>query len=67
MDRILEIGEIGVLRDIPTELTQLQSANTVLKSQLRRQTNISNVLKVCLFVAIVYIAIKAPPYKHKDE
>ena len=67
MDRLLEIGEIGILRDIPTELTQLQSANKVLKSQLHRQTNISNVLKVCLFAAIIYIAIKAPPFKHKDE
>ena len=67
MDRLLEIGEIGILRDIPAELTQLQSANKVLKFQLSRQTNIANILKVCLFAAIVYIAIKAPPFKQKDE
>ena len=61
MDNLFEIGDLGVLRDIPAELTQLQSANNVLRTQLHRQINISNVLKVCLIATIVIIVIKATP------
>ena len=34
MDRLLEIGEIGILRDIPEELTQLELQNQALKKQV---------------------------------
>lgn len=67
MENLFEIGDLGIVRDIPAELTQLQSANKVLRTQLHRQTNISSVLKVCLIAAIVYIVIKAPPFRQKDE
>ena len=67
MDNLFEIGDLGIVRDIPLELTQLQSANKVLKTQLHRQSNILTGLKVCLIATIVYIVIKAPPFKQKDE
>ncbi len=67
MDNFFEIGDLGIVRDIPAELTQLETANKALRAKLHRQTNILSVLKVCLIAVIVYIVIKAPSYKQKDE
>jgi hypothetical protein len=67
MDNLFEIGDLGIVRDIPAELAQLESANKVLRTKLQRQTKISNILKFCLIGMIIYVVVKAPPFKQKDK
>jgi len=67
MDNFFEIGDLGIVRDIPLELTQLQSTNKILRTQLQRQISISNILKVCLIATIIYVVVKASPFKQKEE
>ena len=67
MDNLFEIGELGIVRDIPAELTQLKSSNNVLRAQLQRQTNICGILKLCLIGAVIYIIVKYSLSKPKEK
>jgi len=53
MDRLLEIGEIGIIRDIPEELTQLEQQNHALKKQVGGY-KFYTVLLVVVIVGIVW-------------
>lgn len=55
MDRLLEIGEIGIMRDIPAELTKLTDDNQILKAKNSKQKTAIGILVVVLFGAGIYI------------
>ena len=61
MDNFFEIGDLGIVRDIPAELAQLETANSALRSGLKKQKNITGILIVCLVGLVIYLAIKIPP------
>ena len=67
MDNFFEIGDLGIVRDIPLELTQLETANSALRSGLKKQKNITGILIVCLVGLVIYIAIKNPPGTQEDK
>ena len=52
MNKILEIGEIGVLRDIPFELTLLTNENKLLKQGVGKLKFEKQIL-ICSIVALV--------------
>jgi hypothetical protein len=65
MKKLLEIGEIGLLRDIPSELTIMTNENNLLKqnnSKLRFEKRILIFSMVALVLYIIWSGIKK-----KDE
>jgi hypothetical protein len=67
MDRLFEIGELGIVRDIPAELTNLETVNQSLRIELHKYKNMANFLGFCLAGAIIYIIIKRKPETSNDE
>ena len=55
MDRLLEIGEIGILRDIPAELTKLIDDNQLLKVKNSTQKTAIIILVAVIIGAVIYI------------
>jgi hypothetical protein len=55
MDKLLEIGEIGLLRDIPSDLTFLTKENNLLK-QSNSKLKFEKQILVCGIIALmIYI------------
>jgi hypothetical protein len=66
MDKLLEIGEIGLLRDIPAELTFMTNENYFLKKsndKLKFEKTILICGVIFLIVAIVWIELE----KNEEE
>ena len=57
MDKLFEIGELGVIRDIPAELTQLETANRSLTIALRKNKDLVVFLGICMAGLVIYIVI----------
>ncbi len=55
MDRLLEIGEIGILRDIPAEITKLTGDNQLLKAKNSTQKTAIIILVAVIIGAVIYI------------
>lgn len=58
MDRLLEIGEIGIMRDIPAELTKLTDNNQMLKAKNSKQKTTIIILVAVIIGAVIYIQKK---------
>lgn len=67
MNKMFEIGELGIVRDIPAEITQLESANNALRSELQNQKTISGILFACLVGAVIYIVLKTSSNNKVEE
>ncbi len=67
MDNLLEVGDVGILRDIPSEFLQLQSENHGLRNELQKEKNLSGILKLCLAGLIIYIVIKSQNLRKEEE
>jgi hypothetical protein len=55
MDKLLEIGEIGLLRDIPSELTFLTNNNNLLKQRNCKLKFEKRILIFSVVVLVIYI------------
>ncbi len=55
MDRLLEIGDIGIIRDIPAELTKLTDDNQMLKAKNRKQKIAIIILVAIIIGAVIHI------------
>ena len=67
MDRLFEIGELGVVPDIPAKLTNLESVCRSLRVELQKYKNLAGFLGLCLGGVIIYILIKTRPETSNDE
>jgi hypothetical protein len=56
MDKLLEIGEIGLLRDIPSEITFMTNENKLLKQSIGK-LNFEKRILICSIVALVLYII----------
>ena len=68
MDKLLEIGEIGPLHDIPSELTFLIKENKVLRlstDKLKFQKRVLVISIILLVCVIIWVEIK--PRKEKKD
>ena len=66
MDKLLEIGEIGLLRDIPSELTFMTNENKLLRQNLN-MVKIQNGILVCSVVVLVLFIIWTEIKKSDEE
>ena len=55
MDRLLEIGEIGLIRDIPSELTCMTSEINLLKQNNNKLKFEKRILIFSMVVLVLYI------------
>jgi hypothetical protein len=55
MDKLLEIGEIGLLRDIPSDLTFLANENKLHKQSIGKLKFEKRILICGVVVLIIYI------------
>lgn len=55
MDKLLEIGEIGLLRDIPSDLTFLTNENKLLKQNIGKLKFEKRILVCGIVVLVIYI------------
>lgn len=55
MDRLLEIGDIGLKMNIPAELTKLTNDNQMLKAKNSTQKTAIIILVAVLIGAVIYI------------
>ena len=55
MDKLLEIGEIGLVRDIPSDLTFLTNENKLLKQSIGKLKFVKGILVCSIVVLVVYI------------
>lgn len=58
MDKLLEIGEIGLIRDIPAEIGLLANENNVLKARCASQKSELRFLYIVIAGILIYILIK---------
>lgn len=65
MDKLLEIGEIGLLRDVPSELFSLTNDNKLLRQNIDKVKFEKGILVSCLVVLILYIIWRE--IKTRDE
>jgi hypothetical protein len=65
MDKLFEIGEIGPLRDIPSELTFLTNENGILK-QRNSKLKFEKQILICSIVLLVIYIIWSE-IKDRDE
>jgi hypothetical protein len=65
MDRLLEIGEIGLLRDVPSELTIMTKENNLLK-QSNGKLKFEKQILICSLVALVLYIIWCE-FRKRDE
>ena len=66
MDKLLEIGEIGLLRDIPSDLTFLTNDNTLLK-HTNNKLKIEKRLLLCGIVVLVLYFIWSEIKKSEEK
>jgi len=55
MEKLLEIGEIGLLRDIPSEMTFLTNENKLLKQSIGKVKFEKRILICGIVVLVLYI------------
>lgn len=55
MDKLFEIGEIGQLRDIPSDLAFLTDENILLKQRISKSKIEKTFLVLSIVVLIIYI------------
>jgi len=55
MDKLLEIGEIGLLRDIPSDLIFLTNENKLLKQSIGKLKFVKGILVCSIVALVVYI------------
>ena len=55
MDKLLEIGEIGILRDIPSELTIMTNENKLLKQNISKVKFENRILVFSIVVLVLFI------------
>ena len=67
MNRLFEIGELGIVRDIPTEMTHLEGVCRSLRAELQKYKNLAGFLGLCLAGAVIYILTKDIPSKSEDQ
>ncbi|HEC42680.1 MAG TPA: hypothetical protein ENI20_07625 [Bacteroides sp.] len=67
MDRLFEIGELGVVPDIPAELTNLESVCKSLRSELQKYKNLAGFLGLCLAGVGIYLLLKDQPDTSNEE
>jgi len=65
MDKLLEIGEIGLLRDIPSELTFMTNENNLLKQRNCKLKFEKQILVCSIVLLIIYIIWRE--IKNRDE
>ena len=65
MNKLLEIGEIGLLQDIPSELTFMTTENKLLKQNVCKLKFEKQIL-ICSIVALVLYIIWYE-YRKRDE
>ena len=65
MDKLLEIGEIGLLRDIPSELTFMTNENILLKQSIGKVKFEKWILVISIIVLVSYIIWSE--IKNRDE
>lgn len=58
IDKLLEIGEIGLLRDIPAEIGSLINENNVLKARCTSQKSELRFLYIVIAGIIIYLIWK---------
>ena len=58
IDQLLELGEIGILRDIPSELSQLTNENGFLMQENAKLKSRNRILLIILVGVSVYIVYK---------
>jgi hypothetical protein len=66
MDKLLEIGEIGLLRDIPSDLTFLTNENKLLK-HTNNKLKIEKRFLLCGIVILVLYFIWSEIKKSKEK
>jgi hypothetical protein len=66
MEKLLEIGEIGLLRDIPSELNFMTSENNLLRQNLNK-VKLENKILVCSIVVLVIIIIWSEIKQSNEE
>ncbi len=69
MDGLLELGEIGIVRDIPSELTQLTNVNGLLikeNAKLKTRYRIVSIILACVTIYAIY-RIFLKPEKRTDH
>ena len=67
MGRLFEIGELGIIRDIPSELTNLEGVCKSLRVELQKYKNLVGFLGLCLGGVVLYMLIKEQPDTSKGE
>jgi hypothetical protein len=67
MDRLLEIGEIGLLRDIPAEIDILTNENLLLKTRNARQKSELRFWHFVIAGIVIYFIWKEIKNKTEDE
>jgi hypothetical protein len=65
MNQLLEMGEIGLLRDIPSELTIMANENNLLKQNNSKLRFEKRILIFCMVGLVLYIIWSE--IKRKDE
>ena len=65
MDKLFEIGEIGLLRDIPSEMTFMTNENKLLKQSVSNMKFEKQIL-ICSIVALVLYIIWCE-FRIRDE
>ena len=58
MDRLFEIGELGVVRDIPTEMTNLEGVCQSLRTEVQKYKNLAGFLGICLVGTALYLLLR---------
>ena len=66
MDKFFEIGEIGQLRDIPSDLSLLTNENIVLKQRINK-SNIEKTLLVLSIVILILLILRYEIQKNDDR
>ena len=65
MDKLFEIGEIGLLRDIPSEMTFLTNENKSIKQSIGKLKFEKQIL-ICSIIALVLYIIWCE-FRKRDE
>ena len=65
MNKLLEIGEIGLLQDIPSELTFMTTENKLLKQDVCKLKFEKQILICSIVVLVLYIIWRE--FKKRDE
>lgn len=63
---MFEIGELGIVRDIPTEMIHLEGICRSLRAELQKYKNLAGFLGLCLGGVVIYILTKDRPSNTQD-